>query len=556
MKTPMHSLTSLLSAGLLLLPACAAPGPEQTSQTNSGNSNDDDESGEEEDDAEEASESESNEETSAEGNDESGSSSGSADDDGSTGGAETSTTDDEDETTSSEETGEVDYCASESLDIPMEDTGWVGRDCTPYGIQGAWYCYDDGVAETNCETNEPPYADGAMCLSGSTIEDDTFAAWGAGIGLSLGDTGGDNSVKEPWNATENGVIGFEVEITGDSGGLPIRVQLSRTAEDETAPFREVPGAGTYEIMLEDVIIPSWDESGPGEPGDPIDPTALYDLQIQVVGAEAEADYEICVVRVTPISDGSTTDTTDDTGSDELEPFGQEQCNALATIEVGGFTVQNNVWNESASGRDQCIQALEGGGDVGFIVQANNVASSSGNEVVSYPSVALGWHYGTWHGDYTSARRLSEVNAIPSSWSYDKGDIQKFNVAYDIWVHPTESNPSTPSGGTEVMIWVDYRGEVYPIGTDTGNTFTDAEGRSWNIWSGTTSPQGDGTWNVVTFIRSGGQSPIELDVKEFIERAGEVTDFGDAYLLGVEAGFEIFEGQDATASTTRYNVSID
>jgi hypothetical protein len=112
--------------------------------------------------------------------------------------------------------------------LPIDADGWVARECNERGIQGPWYCYADGIATSSCVDGTVPYRAGAgMCISGSTIVDTTYAAWGAGIALGLnesGDMGGTAaSVKSAYNATMNGVTGFEVEITGTTGNLPIRI---------------------------------------------------------------------------------------------------------------------------------------------------------------------------------------------------------------------------------------------------------------------------------------------------------------------------------------------
>ena len=76
--------------------------------------------------------------------------------------------------------------------LPLNETGWIPRECNNVGIQGAWYCYDDGINPSGCTSGTPPFRAGeGMCLAGSTTLDDTYEAWGAGIGLTLNESGGD-----------------------------------------------------------------------------------------------------------------------------------------------------------------------------------------------------------------------------------------------------------------------------------------------------------------------------------------------------------------------------
>src|SRR5690606_8097864 len=143
--------------------------------------------------------------------------------------------------------GPVECTNTDLTTLPLDETGWVARECNSSGIQGAWYCYADNIAPTSCVSGMVPYRAGAgMCVSGETVMDDTFAAWGAGIGLSLNETGegedGSASVKSAYNATMNEVAGFRISITGDTGGKPIRVGFTGAAADTglPSPFWELP----------------------------------------------------------------------------------------------------------------------------------------------------------------------------------------------------------------------------------------------------------------------------------------------------------------------------
>ncbi|HTQ07593.1 MAG TPA: hypothetical protein VMI54_27240, partial [Polyangiaceae bacterium] len=94
--------------------------------------------------------------------------------------------------------------------IPIDSTGWVDKTCDACGIQGAFYWYADSNTTASlmcngaaCVANTPPYQTGApgpgMCVSGKATGMSTD--WGAGIGLSLNDSGGTMSVKGSYDAT-------------------------------------------------------------------------------------------------------------------------------------------------------------------------------------------------------------------------------------------------------------------------------------------------------------------------------------------------------------------
>jgi hypothetical protein len=187
--------------------------------------------------------------------------------------------------------------------LPIDASGWVARQCNNRNIQGGWYCYADGVNATSCAMAQAPYRAGSgMCLSGDTTLDTTFAAWGAGIGLVLNQAG-PGGAKTPYNATASGVIGFRVGISGTTGGNPLRIQFTARESGGTAPFVQVTGPATVDVLLADAQVPpTW---AVPEAGMRVNPASIYDLQVQVVGAERAAHYDYCVTSVTPIVSATT-----------------------------------------------------------------------------------------------------------------------------------------------------------------------------------------------------------------------------------------------------------
>ena len=103
--------------------------------------------------------------------------------------------------------------------LPINQSGWLDASCNSIGMQGAWFCFTDEIQTSTCIDGTPPWEEGrGMCLSGTSVVDSNYDSWGGGIGLSLNETGGDDSVKTAYNATANGVVGFRVTLEGDSLG--------------------------------------------------------------------------------------------------------------------------------------------------------------------------------------------------------------------------------------------------------------------------------------------------------------------------------------------------
>jgi hypothetical protein len=145
--------------------------------------------------------------------------------------------------------------------IMPDATGWVdaAAEGNTYGVQGAWYPYGDAYGDAKCPAaghdpatecaiiNMPdpvtpgagfPNVDGKMCTSGSVAQviagadgmPDYSNIWGAGIGLDLNASGGDNSVKSVFDFTAKGVTGISFEI--DNVPLPgLRVEFPMPATE-------------------------------------------------------------------------------------------------------------------------------------------------------------------------------------------------------------------------------------------------------------------------------------------------------------------------------------
>jgi hypothetical protein len=63
---------------------------------------------------------------------------------------------------------------------PINESKWVPVECTGLGAQGSWFCLSDGVTGGDCANGAVPFRSGeGVCLSGETIVDPEYIAWGA-----------------------------------------------------------------------------------------------------------------------------------------------------------------------------------------------------------------------------------------------------------------------------------------------------------------------------------------------------------------------------------------
>ncbi len=100
-----------------------------------------------------------------------------------------------------------------------------------------------------------------------------------------------------------------------------------------------------------------------------------------------------------------------------------------------------------------------------------------------------------------------------------------------------------------MIWTNHRDTV-PIGSIVAQSVSLAGG-SWEVWYG----QNSRGWNTVSYVNISNPTSISLDVAEFINEA--VTRGyagGGDYLLGVQAGFEIWRSS-VEMRTNAFTISI-
>jgi hypothetical protein len=443
-------------------------------------------------------------------------------------------------------------CANaDTSSIPIDATGWVAAQCNDYGIQGAFYCFDDMINASGCSAGEPPWTASGMCLNGVTTVDTTFAAWGAGIGFSLNDSGegadGMASVKRAFDATAVGIIGFSITLSGDTDGLPVRIGFTGTADaaDSVAPHVEVPGVAgtpqTYEILIDDALVPEeWDACEGAACF--ADPASLFDIQVQIVGGNAASNYSFCVDAITPITDGSVPSTM----GGNLTAYGGDVCANFDTISVGPFMVQNNAYN----GANHCIQALWDNGDVaGFNLSGVSANAPAGGAPASYPSLVYGWHVdGQYHGGYQSARAISSIGSMPSDLTVTVPGAGRYNASYDNWLG-ADPNAPNESGTLEHMIWLNYR-DTTPIGSQVDTV--ELAGTQWVVWYGPNL-----SWNTVSYVRATNTSSVSnLDLMEFINDSvsrGYVG--GSDYVLGVQAGFEIWESSQ-NFSVDRFKVSVN
>ncbi len=175
----------------------------------------------------------------------------------------------------------------------INEDGRVAATGNPFGIQGNWYAYGDGVTSDQ-EGN--PYREGMYCITGSAPGDGDHAAhWGAGLGLDLNYVGDE---KLPYEF-EGKITGFRMTLVGEVPAPP-RVNFVNNMENDVVPFVVATIGESVVYSIAEAQVPlDW---GVDNAGERVDNGVLYALQVLVPGAEAAGPIDLCISEFEPIYD--------------------------------------------------------------------------------------------------------------------------------------------------------------------------------------------------------------------------------------------------------------
>ena len=406
------------------------------------------------------------------------------------------------------------------------DSCFVGCDPTvstdnPDGIQGAFYTFGDG---SSCTVTNPPCSSMGVCLSGATVVDKTYAKWGCGLGLELNSSGGTPSVK---SAYAGDASCFNYTLTGNSGGNEVRIAFTQTADttNRISPYVSIPAftnGKTGTVCLKDVTCQGADPTKCALTG------MAFDFQVNVVGGNNAGNYNVCLSSLTPVTSGTST----------LSQVCGAQGASNATEDVGKYFVQNNV---NANHGSLCVTPALNGSNASFKI---DTASLSGGGLAAYPSLVDGWHYGRKSTDTALPKLVSSLQSVQSSVTYTNPNGGTWDASYDIWVLPSSANAADPSGGLEVMLWLNDS-NVNPAGSNTNNPYM-----GWEVWNGQV-----GSWKYVAY-RKTGQSTFTGDLAPFIKNAVSVSGLGGTpYLAGIEFGYEAYDNSVQGQGVSSFSVNV-
>jgi cellulose 1,4-beta-cellobiosidase len=122
------------------------------------------------------------------------------------------------------------------------------------------------------------------------------------------------------------------------------------------------------------------------------------------------------------------------------------------------------------------------------------------------------------------------------------------VAYDIWFNRAPATGGQPDGA-ELMIWLNRHGPVYPAGSQVASDVS-IDGRSYHVYLR------QWHWNTITYLMATGATAVRhLDLQPLVAYAvGHGYIQPSWYLIGVEAGFELWRGGTGLA-TDSFSVKV-
>jgi Glycosyl hydrolase family 12 len=217
----------------------------------------------------------------------------------------------------------------------------------------------------------------------------------------------------------------------------------------------------------------------------------------------------------------------------------------AAVSGGTYTIMNNEWH---SGAAQCITT---GGDASFTVANSSIAKTPHGPPGGYPFIYRGCHWGACTSGSGLPIRVSDIHrgTVITSWSTTQpGGSNVYNVAYDIWFNQTPTTAGQPDGA-ELMIWLNHHGPVRPAGSPVASDVA-IGGHGYDVWLR------QWRWNTITYtMTTGATSVSHLDLHALVADAVSRGYIGRSwYLIGVEAGFELWRG-GAGLATNSFSANV-
>lgn len=186
----------------------------------------------------------------------------------------------------------------------------------------------------------------------------------------------------------------------------------------------------------------------------------------------------------------------------------------ATWTNGGYTLYNNIWGSGAG-----YQGIWANSYSNWGVWAQHPDTGG---IKSYPNVtkAIG-------------KTLGSISSLKSSFNVTRPSSGSYATAYDIW---------TNNNSYEIMLWMNYNGNVEPISYNWSSagkpipvlSNVSVGGHTWNVYQGS-----NGSNIVYSFVRTSKTNSATVDILAILNWINNKGWFnGTQTVTSVQFGFEI------------------
>ncbi|MEE1799570.1 hypothetical protein ACIQVO_01010 [Streptomyces sp. NPDC101062] len=180
-----------------------------------------------------------------------------------------------------------------------------------------------------------------------------------------------------------------------------------------------------------------------------------------------------------------------------------------------YILYNNIWGSGAG-----AQTIWANSSSNWGVWANHPNTGG---IKSYPNAKK-----------VIGKPLNSLSSLRSSYNVTVPSSGAYNTSYDIW----DSNYDY-----EIMLWMNYRGAVGPLGTSQGSLTLG--GHSWTVYKGS-----NGSNEVFSFLRTSNSTSGTVDVLPILKWIKDTKGWwGNVTVGDVQFGYEITSSSGGLDFTT-------
>lgn len=229
---------------------------------------------------------------------------------------------------------------------------------------------------------------------------------------------------------------------------------------------------------------------------------------------------------------------------------EEKCADWDTLRDGEFLYENNVWNKAAlqpgETYRQCVRRRSVGGRPQF-GWAWSWPDRIERRVYAYPQVIFGKK--PWSDAPTTTPKLpaaiARLGQVTLTYEVESTvEAGAYNLAPEVWIAKTGTNPTKADVASELMFWMDYSG-VEPAGAKVEQITVD--GKQYEVWYADMGAAPGPVWKYVTFralVREPSRATLRID--QFLNYAiGKGYVDRTHFLASIELGNEISSGRGHT-----------